>query len=457
MNPGGDLEIPLNTSQTEALRLRIFETVIHSCPAHFFIAFAANGADAPAWITAWKAAAGRGLDRENARQAAIFEAVERASTMTGGPDDPRARDSRTPPEGAIPAESLWQYSADQLLKLYANKNFSSLHGCGKPVDNLWMEGIHLTRGTRHPLPATAVLLDEDARLGLGSPFTSSTGTAARDDLDAATRHALMERVERDAVAIWWYNRLLAPRIAPEAARRALPMRSPRGATTAPRTCTSSLPTISRRSRWSHFIRQECRTGRVPSHRPGMPRLDPARAVLAADGSEMLQGGDSRSRRCGRSASSARTGHPPPAMVRDDGALALHRFFAGTEEDPPSPAHPGATNDLPGRTLDAVRQRRSTSPTSPPELAFPWRAAVSGVHRGQLASALRPRPPRRCSVASRRPPEPGPTEKDYQPSVRSSSDATGPSTRETEGVAYVARRLLRRAPEDGVGKRLRIRR
>ena len=368
MNPGGDLEIPLNTSQTEALRLRIFETVIHSCPAHFFIAFAANGADAPAWITAWKAAAGRGLDRENARQAAIFEAVERASTMTGGPDDPRARDSRTPPEGAIPAESLWQYSADQLLKLYANKNFSSLHGCGKPVDNLWMEGIHLTRGTRHPLPATAVLLDEDARLGLGSPFTSSTGTAARDDLDAATRHALMERVERDAVAIWWYNRLLAPRIAPEAAREALP------------DALASWLADRRRVTWHLLLPHDlpaatvvALSARTDGTRPAIGAaavLDPARAVLAAT-LEMLQG-EIALAQMRAAAPAPEQANPLLAWSETTDALALHDLRGDGEAPLPATRRHDDLLDA----LDAAGIDVYVADLTRPELGVPVARAVS---------------------------------------------------------------------------------
>ena len=212
MNSGGEVEIPLKTSRTEALRIKLLDAVIHNCPAHFVIAFAANAPTEPTWRHRWRAAAGRALDRQNARDAAVWEAIERASSMTGGPNDPRV-DSRSPLPGGIPTpEDFWQYSSDQLHNLSSNKHYTARIDCGKTVDKLWVDGQHLLRRTRHALPATATFLEEDRRLGLGTDLTSSTGTAARDDLEGAEKHAVLERVERDAVAIWWYNQLPAPRL-----------------------------------------------------------------------------------------------------------------------------------------------------------------------------------------------------------------------------------------------------
>lgn len=72
------------------------------------------------------------------------------------------------------------------------------------------------------LPATAALFGEDQRLGLPPVFSTSTGTALRDTLEAAERHAVHELVERDSVAIWWYNHLPAARLAFDAIVPALP-------------------------------------------------------------------------------------------------------------------------------------------------------------------------------------------------------------------------------------------
>jgi ribosomal protein S12 methylthiotransferase accessory factor len=328
INSGGEVTIPLKTLRTEALRLRLFEAVIHNCPAHFFIAFAVNPPDDPEWLWGWRAAAGRGLDQKSARQAAVWEAIERASAMTGGVDDPRGEYHEDPPEGSVDPQALWQYSADQLLNLCANEKYNSLLNCGKGVDNLWLNGVHLWRGTRQRLPATAVLLDEDRRLGLGSAFTTSTGTAARGEMESATRHAVMERVERDAVAIWWYNRLPAPRLE---ADRLLPPP------------LASWLRERRRTTWHLVMPHDLPaptivaiSARADGTRPAIgaaAALDPAKATLSAT-LEMLQGEIALS----QMRAADHDGDPPPLLQWSDtaNAFAEPELRGEGAQDPPKP-------------------------------------------------------------------------------------------------------------------------
>lgn len=199
---------------SEALRLQLLPTLIHSCPAHFVTALPANGPAAGRPFHAWGAAAGRGLDREAAIFGAVAEAVERVALISNGANDPRVN----PTTGGLPAPdapSLWQYSAEQLHRIFASTQFAAAATCGRVVDNLWIPGAD-GDGAPVALPASAVLADEDLRLGLPPVLSSSTGTAVRGDFADAVRHAVLERVERDAVAIWWYNRLPAPRLRPGA-------------------------------------------------------------------------------------------------------------------------------------------------------------------------------------------------------------------------------------------------
>ncbi|MCF3935423.1 YcaO-like family protein [Acuticoccus sp. M5D2P5] len=222
ISSGSDVKLPLHLGGSIELRLRILETLIHTCPAHFFIAFAANDAADPTWMTAWRAAAGRAMTAEDGRFAAICEAVERASLFTEGESDRRLGDQPPAESDALNIESLWQYSAKQLQQFRANMRFIARYNCGQGVDELWVTGHHLTRGTAHRLPASSVLLGEDERLGLPPIISSSSGAAVRETFAGATQHAVLELVERDAVAIWWYNRLVAPRLDPAEADHALP-------------------------------------------------------------------------------------------------------------------------------------------------------------------------------------------------------------------------------------------
>src|SRR5690606_17039258 len=49
-----------------------------------------------------------------------------------------------------------------------------------------------------------------AALEQGFAVPDSSGLAAGDSIDEAAGRALLELVERDAVAVWWYNRLKRP-------------------------------------------------------------------------------------------------------------------------------------------------------------------------------------------------------------------------------------------------------
>jgi oxazoline/thiazoline synthase len=65
----------------------------------------------------------------------------------------------------------------------------------------WVESMSLISGKRRYLPAGHVYLGYDSR------FEANTnGCAAGVTMEAATLAALSELIERDAVALWWYNR-----------------------------------------------------------------------------------------------------------------------------------------------------------------------------------------------------------------------------------------------------------
>lgn len=230
--------------------------------------------------------------------------------MTGGPDDPRPGVSSAPLETPLEPNDLWKYSTAQLHNLKATEKDSSLSDCGWPVDNLWVSGRHLTRGGGTALPATAVLCGEDLRLGLReAPFSSSTGIAARDTREGAAEHATLELVERDCAAIWWYNRLAAPRVDRAATDGALG------------------PALARwlgerrRLTWHLLLPHDLpaatvvalsatQDGRRPAIGVGAA-LDPERAVLSAT-LEMLQGEIALSQM--RAAQQAPDPPPPPPLL-----------------------------------------------------------------------------------------------------------------------------------------------
>lgn len=207
------LQLSFGNGEGEGLSLRLIEAVIHTCPAHFFIAFPGEGTDKSHWTGAWQAAGGRGLDRDTAKRAAVYEAVERACLISQGLRDPRVYTNAPGDLERFGAFDLVHYSADQLSTSLAKLNYVSISDCANRVDNLWIKASRYTAPGSVAVSATAILFGEDARVGAGNLFSTSTGAALRGTLDDAQIHAVHELLERDAVALWWYNRL-EPRAVP---------------------------------------------------------------------------------------------------------------------------------------------------------------------------------------------------------------------------------------------------
>lgn len=204
--------IPLSGGEPASIDLSIIAANISGCPASFRIARPANPASAPRWTRAFVAAAGRGFTPQEAETGVIFEAIERASALADGPEDPRRHIAADP---ARNANDYWQFSAAQLRHL-------SERAATDLAEFSSVAATDLVSGQAIMVPASAIFVDEDIRLGWPPIVGTSSGTAARPAFADAARAALLERIERDAVAIWWYNRLPAPVLDPQDVADALP-------------------------------------------------------------------------------------------------------------------------------------------------------------------------------------------------------------------------------------------
>ncbi|MEM8854755.1 MAG: YcaO-like family protein [Pseudomonadota bacterium] len=220
--PGGCIELPPKVGGNKSLCLRMLETVIHSCPACFMVVFSAQESTDPDWMRLWGAAAGRGLDRESAEIAAQCEAVERVCLISQGASDPRLSTLEALDKPPIEAKLLWKFSASQMHNHSANMQSIARLGCGWRVDKRWLHGRHWLNGSSVALPATATLFHEERFLGLPPILSSSSGAAVRDTPERAADHAVMELMERDGVAIWWYNKLVPARLSAARSAAALP-------------------------------------------------------------------------------------------------------------------------------------------------------------------------------------------------------------------------------------------
>ncbi|MFG3107557.1 TOMM precursor leader peptide-binding protein [Streptomyces tendae] len=157
---------------------------------------------------------GKGLTEDEARVSALCEAVERYSGTRQG-DEPVVRDSYRGigPRTAVHPAACQLYDERQLRERGRwNASGSRLQYVPEPFDEdrvtEWTPVWSLTAGTHRLLPTSMLYFSESAAPdGL---WTDSNGNAAGASPEDALIQGFLELVERDAVALWWYNRTRQP-------------------------------------------------------------------------------------------------------------------------------------------------------------------------------------------------------------------------------------------------------
>lgn len=143
-------------------------------------------------------ALGKDVDRDSALMACVAEAIERYSIQFHG-DEPRttATLNSLGPQGISPERLLLRSKEHQ-----GSEHFYS----GLPTE--WVSGRSLASKIEYFLPAAYCYVDYVV------PWchANSNGCAAGITFTEATLRGFLELVERDAFAIWWYNRARRPAI-----------------------------------------------------------------------------------------------------------------------------------------------------------------------------------------------------------------------------------------------------
>ena len=165
-------------------------------------------------------AGGKGRNAAQARTSALCEGIERVSAIFQG-DEPtlRARLADLCDAGVHPNDLLCfseaQYRTRDAWNIAAR---SRKWHVPLPFDERreidWTPAWSLTTQRQRYLP-TAYCYDQ-VPVAPGERFCvyNSNGHAAGNCLEEAILHGFLELVERDAVAIWWYNRLRRPGLDP---------------------------------------------------------------------------------------------------------------------------------------------------------------------------------------------------------------------------------------------------
>ncbi|MDX3575400.1 TOMM precursor leader peptide-binding protein [Streptomyces sp. FL07-04A] len=172
--------------------------------------------DPRGWRTGLRAtSAGKGSTPLRAEVSALAEVLERHSGHLQG-DEPMLRACYDAlGEEAVHPDSVQLFAAGQFT---GRARWNAEHGAFQQVCEPFDEGREmewtpvwsLTEQRRRLLP-TALLYFGASRLA-GRPYclATSNGVAAGASLEDAVLQGFLELVERDAVALWWYNRLRRP-------------------------------------------------------------------------------------------------------------------------------------------------------------------------------------------------------------------------------------------------------
>jgi bacteriocin biosynthesis cyclodehydratase domain-containing protein len=226
-NPSEDLRL---TKATETLdRLRILESPItgivqsleqaaarsgftYTCSAFHNLTLPPKDCRLEGAIRMPGTCSGRGWTPEEAEAGCLAEAVERYALQFRGDEERVTATYRDLGEQAIHPAQILLFSEEQ----YRNRaRWNRVHDLNEAVperfDELeeveWSEGWSLTWGRKRYLPIALGSLYYRPPAKRWIADADSNGCAAANEMEEAILEGLFELVERDAVSIWWYNRI----------------------------------------------------------------------------------------------------------------------------------------------------------------------------------------------------------------------------------------------------------
>jgi ribosomal protein S12 methylthiotransferase accessory factor len=134
---------------------------------------------------------GKGVSPNEAFAGCVGEGVEHLSRLEWGDEQLfrgtfRTADHRLDDKSAIDVARLAGYAPGS-----------------EPPELDWMQGSRVSDGARVLVPASLCIRRPHHRTAITIPSSVSTGCAAGPTLEVATLAALLEVIERDAVALWW--------------------------------------------------------------------------------------------------------------------------------------------------------------------------------------------------------------------------------------------------------------
>ena len=164
---------------------------------------------------ALQASGGGGVTEAEAKTSALCEAIERYCGTRQG-DEATVRGSyRSLRDQAVHPDACLLFDPRQYAdRVGWNAVCAPFHWVPEPFDETaptdWTPVWSLLSGERKLLPTAMLYYHGAAGTGSASVLADSNGNAAGASLGDAVVRGFLELVERDAVALWWYNRTRQP-------------------------------------------------------------------------------------------------------------------------------------------------------------------------------------------------------------------------------------------------------
>jgi ribosomal protein S12 methylthiotransferase accessory factor len=158
---------------------------------------------------------GRGITEADAKAGALCEAVERHCGTRHG-DEAVTHDSFRNLAGIAvhPADCLLFDERQYSRRAELNASCPPLHHVPEPFDDCaatdWSPVWSLTTGERRLLPTAMLYYRAGPVPASAQVLADSNGCAAGASIEDAIMRGFLELVERDAVALWWYNQTRQP-------------------------------------------------------------------------------------------------------------------------------------------------------------------------------------------------------------------------------------------------------
>ncbi|WP_203236636.1 TOMM precursor leader peptide-binding protein [Nocardia panacis] len=164
-----------------------------------------------------QSAGGKGMTDVQAKASALAEAIERYSGVYRGDEATISATMSELGDAAIHPNALQLFSDRQFADRAAwnAKQLRNQHVCD-PFDPArrteWTPVWSLSRDTTRHLPTAALFYGYPLPCGGWFAAADSNGNAAGSCVEDAVLQGFLELVERDSVAVWWYNMVRRPGI-----------------------------------------------------------------------------------------------------------------------------------------------------------------------------------------------------------------------------------------------------